>query len=477
VSNIRENEGFMRIRDDFTVFPREMASGKVIWYYQTYDEDGRRTVAHSTGETTRTAAVKKCNTLMREGKLLAAAQARIPTFAEYAQGWWDPQTCHYLKKRLARKNLTTTYMGRAKRMMEIFLIPYFGKMRLDRISEEDIDTWLVNFVEREQRQLGKKMAAGERGAEAVAVKKLKTSYANEVFGILRLMLKQAVKRHIIPFNPAENIEKLVTEPKQVKILTIAEFKEMTKPKPKALPAEPLEGQEEFDRKGLSLELAKMANCLAACTGMRIGEVLGLRGDCVFADFIRVQGQYGRCGYGPTKTRTTRNIPLAPAIMDGLRRLAAINGDGYLFSTDGGETPISRYYFNKYLTMALEEIGIDGEEKKRRNLTPHAWRYFLNTNLRVQGVPDAKVQSVTGHNTQQMTDRYTIFYSEEFSEVRTVQESLLLPEGEEAGGKEDGGSVREKRRPRLCVKSGGMGGKHRRVVGQSEEGRSRKGWRP
>jgi hypothetical protein len=73
-SNIPEKEGFMKIRDDFTVFPREMASGKVIRYYQTYDEDGHRT-----------AMVKKCNSLMREGKLLLKAQARIPAFAEYAR--------------------------------------------------------------------------------------------------------------------------------------------------------------------------------------------------------------------------------------------------------------------------------------------------------------------------------------------------------------------------------------------------------
>ena len=77
----------MRIKDDFTVFPR----GTVIWYYQNYDEHGRRTVAHSTGETTRTAAIKKCNRLMREGKPLPRAQARIPTFAEYAQGWQEPE--------------------------------------------------------------------------------------------------------------------------------------------------------------------------------------------------------------------------------------------------------------------------------------------------------------------------------------------------------------------------------------------------
>ncbi|MDR1072543.1 MAG: hypothetical protein LBL45_02560, partial [Treponema sp.] len=218
----------MRIRDDFTVFPREMASGKVIWCYQTYDEDGRRTVAHSTGETTRTAAVKKCNTLMREGKLLPKSQMRVPTFAEYAQGWWEPESCPSLKKRLARKTLSTAYEEHSRRMMEMFLVPYFGKTRLDRITDEDIDTWLVNFVAREKRRAVKKIAP-DSADNTLVPKKLKPSYANVVFGVLRLMLKQAVKRHIIPFNPADNVEKLTAEPKQVEILTIAEFREMAKP--------------------------------------------------------------------------------------------------------------------------------------------------------------------------------------------------------------------------------------------------------
>jgi hypothetical protein len=38
----------MRIKDNFTVFPGEMASGKIIWYYQTYDEDGRRRSGNAT---------------------------------------------------------------------------------------------------------------------------------------------------------------------------------------------------------------------------------------------------------------------------------------------------------------------------------------------------------------------------------------------------------------------------------------------
>jgi integrase len=385
-------------------------------------------VAHSTGEETKTVAVKKCNALMREGKLLPKAQARIPTFAEYAQGWWEPETCLYLKKRLARRPLSADYAEQSKRFMQQFLVPYFGKMRLDRITDEDIDTWLVNFVDREQRRHCK-IITGDKKPSLVP-KKLKPSYANVVFGILRLMLKQAVKRHIIPYNPADNVEKLVEEQKQVEILTMAEFRELVKPKPKALPQEP---EDDLDKWAFCLELARMANFLAACTGMRIGEVLGLRGECVFADFIRVQGQYGKHGYGPTKTRSARSIPLTAQIMNGLRKLAEVNGNGYLFSSDGGAKPISRYYFNKYLTSALASIGIDEGEKKKRNLTPHAWRHFLNTNLRASGVADAKVQSITGHKSQSMTDRYTHFYSEEFNEVRNIQETLLLPEEPKAEG--------------------------------------------
>jgi hypothetical protein len=28
----------MRVKADFTVFPRKMRSGRVVYYYQTYDE-------------------------------------------------------------------------------------------------------------------------------------------------------------------------------------------------------------------------------------------------------------------------------------------------------------------------------------------------------------------------------------------------------------------------------------------------------
>jgi hypothetical protein len=65
-----------------------------------------------------------------------------------------------------------------------------------------------------------RIAWGRLSGITKPTKKLKASYVNVVFGVLRLMLKQAVKRHIIPFNPADNAEKLTEEPKQVEILAV-----------------------------------------------------------------------------------------------------------------------------------------------------------------------------------------------------------------------------------------------------------------
>jgi len=54
------------------------------------------------------------------------------------------------------------------------------------------------------------------------------------------------------------------------------------------------------------------------------------------------------------------------------------GAGYVFSDDGGKTPISNTRLNRGFNRALKKIGISYAEKLKRNLSFHAWRHFLNT---------------------------------------------------------------------------------------------------
>jgi integrase len=161
--------------------------------------------------------------------------------------------------------------------------------------------------------------------------------------------------------------------------------------------------------------------------MRLGEILGLRGEYVFDEYIHVHGQYDTYGYRPTKTKATRNIPLAPIIMDELKRLIERNGQGYVFSADGGAAPVYRKLLYKEFHKALEKTGMSQEEIKRRGLSFHSWRHFFNTTLQMANVALSKVQSVTGHKSDRMTEWYTHYDAKEFAEVRGVQEALLLPE--------------------------------------------------
>jgi len=95
----------MRYREDFSLYRRRLPSGKSVFYYQTYDENGKRTPGRSTGQTTKTTARAYCNGLLKDGKLRPSEQVKAPTFAEYAKGWWEYDTCPYLQQRKKRRKM------------------------------------------------------------------------------------------------------------------------------------------------------------------------------------------------------------------------------------------------------------------------------------------------------------------------------------------------------------------------------------
>jgi hypothetical protein len=60
---------------------------------------------------------------------------------------------------------------------------------------------------------------------------------------------------------------------------------------------------------------------------------------------------------------------------------------------------------------------------------HAWRHFCNTELQKAGLTVKKVQAVTGHKSERMTEWYTHFDPSEFGEVPKIQAKLLKPKPE------------------------------------------------
>ncbi len=119
----------------------------------------------------------------------------------------------------------------------------------------------------------------------------------------------------------------------------------------------------------------------------------------------------------------RDIPIPDHLSVKLQELKKRNPSGFLFSQDGGINPVTNKTFSKYLYRALERTGITDKKRRERNITFHSWRHYFNSTLRASGIADSKVQSVTGHSTQAMTEHYTHFNLQDYKEIRKVQESI------------------------------------------------------
>ena len=386
----------MRAKAIFSVFGRKLPSGKRVYYYHCYDEKGKRQWAKSTGITKKTEAVAYCTKLFRDGLLIP--EMKTPTFAEFSNGWWDIETCRYLKWRQLHDPIAQTTIRINKQNFDNHIKEYFAKYRLDEITPAVIEGWLLSLSEKKL-----KMKNGEE-------KGFSTNTINLAFMTLKLMMKEAARLKLLKNNPCGEVKELKEEETKREILTVEEARKLF----------PLDWTAVWDNK-----MIYTAHRLAACTGLRIGELRGLRGGYVFDDYIFVTGQFNRYGYvANTKTKHNRNVPITPLMRQELEELLAANGDGFVFSEDGGGTPVTADRIGRQFERALERIGISPAERKKRNLTFHAWRHFFNTLLRMSNIADSKVQKITGHRSMRMTDHYTHFDTRKFAEVRDVQAELL-----------------------------------------------------
>lgn len=376
----------MRAREPFTLTRRNTGK-RFVWYYLAYDEDGVRR-RYTTGCTSKAQALAHVMELYKTGSLIPDKKKTVKsiTFEEYTKNWWT-EDCDYIKGEALRgRELSQQYIDTNRNQMIKHIAPRFNRSALRDITSSMIENWQRSLVEK---------------------KELSAKSANNILSILSVILEEARREKYIDTNPCKEVRTLANNTRSRGILSFNEVRDL------------LTNFSYWDN-----PLCYTASLLAACTGMRLGEVRALRSCDLRDGYIHVEHSVDLQGeLKSTKTKDQRDIPIPSTLMTTLRSLANAAGkDGRIFSVAG--VPMSSQAIRDGFYRALKEYGITETERKTRNITFHSWRHFLNSQLISRGINEMKARRITGHATAAMTEHYSHFLVSDFEDVLQITESLV-----------------------------------------------------
>lgn len=357
----------MRPREnDFGIFPKNVCD-KIIYYYWIYDANGKRRF-RSTGKRNRDEAVKFCRQLQKNGQLDNNSSL---SFDKYTQNFFIYDECPYITHRVSRGHTYgRPWAKRQRQLLNTIITPQFGQTNIKSISFEDIDFFIMSL------------------------KKLNHSHKkiNHVITTLRCIFNYAEMKKIIDENPCTGIKPFKVNSPEKGILTKQELEALF--------------AEEKRTHIWPETMHYIINVLAACTGMRIGEILALKPQDISGGEIRVSHSYNTLDkLKSTKNGKTRCIPLNQELQILLHEYSqGKQPTDFLFSVNNGVSPVDHKTIYKRFWSSLEKIGITKIERQKRNISFHSYRHGFNTRLLEAGVHPETIRLLTGHSPS-MTGRY------------------------------------------------------------------------
>lgn len=389
----------------FSIYPRKCKNGKSIFYAQFKLPDGSYTTAKSTGCTSRRAAEKWSDEfLLKNGYPMPG---RDLTFSMYAEKFFIWNGRWALDKRAVGKRLSERHCLDTTDLLKRHILPYFGNMKIT-----DIDRALLKQFRNDLFNKGKSSSLIN-----------KTLYA--IKAILEMAEEDGLIRGVPKIDPAAKRQK------EKGILTLEEvnklfsFRWMSKPI-HCHPSKPMLA-------------GYVGNLLVASTGLRLSELQGL----LIKELHLAEGyiiikrtwdsRLNRLNE-TTKTGRERTVFIPEKVVNTIQQFLnehpfKNDPDAYLFMGEKkpNEKPAEKVVFVRALFTALEQIGINETERKRRNITFHSWRHFLNSLLINSKIPIQKIQSITGHLTDQMTQHY--YHIDDMVDVLRITEAIFTTSSE------------------------------------------------
>lgn len=327
---------YLRRRDDGAYF---------LDYYVT-QQDGRK--------------VRKLEVIGKVPKALAMKhwQAKI---AELAEGRLQKRRIKFNEAADAFVEYSKSRKRSWKKDVELVgkLKDHFKDCYLDSLNPDSVERFL-NVL----KQRGKTMPQ----REGQVFKPYKPATLNRYIACLKTIVNRAIANNQLDRNPIKGVKLFKENNVRERVLDQAEYE------------------------------ALLANCgkhlrpmviLAYATGMRRGEILGLRWDQ-----LNLANKVIQLTPEDTKTNEAREIPLDDDLVEVLKSVQRLVGCPYVFTHKRKPIKDIKTAFNR----ACIEAGIE-------DFHFHDLRHCAITNARKAGVPDHVIMSISGHKTTHMLRRY------------------------------------------------------------------------
>jgi len=168
--------------------------------------------------------------------------------------------------------------------------------------------------------------------------------------------------------------------------------------------------------------------LGVATGLRQGEIRGLRIQDVHPQYVAVCGSWEeRHGLHGAKWGSERLVPIPSRVameLDFLvRALPHQQAEDLVFCGVNRGKPIRKEELEARFYSALVAIGINEETRRKRVLVWHSLRHTFNSVMKGK-VDSAKLMKVVGHRQESTSLQYTHALPQDLEDVRALQENLI-----------------------------------------------------
>jgi integrase len=292
----------------------------------------------------------------------ALGEVEIPTFHAFAEQWW------LLHEGSWRPKTVKDYRWK----LETHLIPFFGEVRLDRLTVAEVERYVATKLAEKPRALSPRSI-------------------NASTTLLAQILEAALDRDLMMRNPARGRGRKVRErpPARSYLETAGQIVALLDA------AAELDNEARIDRRHVERH-AILATMIFA--GLRIGELCALR-------WRDVDLTAGWITIGDAKTPAgRRRVKIRGGLMKVLEpmraRLVELDQDGYVFATATGRPPSGDNVRNRVLRSAVqradEKLGAVGLPPLPSKLTPHSLRRTFCSLLYALGEDPGVVMDEMGH---------------------------------------------------------------------------------